>query len=355
MHYLKRFSALLIAALLVLALAIPALAAFPEMDEEYVYVTDAAGVLSSDTKDSIVEANYWLEENCGGAQIAVVTVEYLDGMYSDEYANQLFSDWGIGSQSSNNGMLLLLATREGKAWLTTGSGISSALSSSTIDGWFEDVFWDDFDDGNYDRAVMAMLNQLVGWFEDYYSASGSQPAAPDTQTQPSAANPNYPNMQPETPESAANAQYRGGAYATAMIIGLVVLVLIIFTVTTVFSRRRYNAYYVHMGIPMPRYRFRSIFYGPHLHWRPAPRPRAPRAPRNNNRRPPGGGGFGGGSGSGGGGGGSFGGSGRGGSSGRSSGGSFGGSGRGGSFGGGGRSGGGGFGGGRSGGGGGGRR
>jgi tetratricopeptide (TPR) repeat protein len=136
------------------------------------YVADYAGVLEQDTKNNIIDSNSHetngLETLCDGAQIVVVTVEYLDGMYSDEYAMTLFNDWGVGSAEYNNGMLLLLATKENKAWLTVGSGITGVFTDSMVDSYFDRYFWKDYDAGDFDDAVNNMLEPLFTWYADYY-------------------------------------------------------------------------------------------------------------------------------------------------------------------------------------------
>jgi uncharacterized protein len=121
--------------MLALAFAAPA-GAVVQRSEEY-YVADYAQVLSDDIEQKIISSNVDLEQKCEGAQIVVVTVEYLDGMYADEYAMRLFNDWGVGSREKNNGMLLLLATEEKKCWLTTGA---AAFRTSSRTAWPRQIF-----------------------------------------------------------------------------------------------------------------------------------------------------------------------------------------------------------------------
>jgi uncharacterized protein len=87
-------------------------------------------------------------------------VQYLDGYYSDEYALQLFNDWGVGDAEKNNGMLLLLATMEGKAWLTQGAGIKNDFTDTYINELLDEYFWKDFDKGNFDAAVNKLFPKL---------------------------------------------------------------------------------------------------------------------------------------------------------------------------------------------------
>lgn len=148
----------------------PSAHAIVEQSESF-YAADYANVLSSSTEEMICNYNGSLEQQCQGAQIVVVTVQYLDGMYSDEYAYQLFNDWGVGSSEYNNGMLLLLATEENKAWLAYGMGLNSLLDSDDVDDMLEEYFWDDFDNGDYDAAVEKLFNALLKWYDKKYDSN----------------------------------------------------------------------------------------------------------------------------------------------------------------------------------------
>ncbi len=147
--------------------------ALVEQSESF-YVADAANVLSSSTEQFIINYNGALEQQCQGAQIVVVTVEYLDGLNSDIYAYQLFNDWGVGSADYNNGMLLLLATQENKAWLAYGLGLSDQIDSNDVDDLLDRYFWADFDSENYDSAVTKLFMALLNWYDGIY---GSQVAS----------------------------------------------------------------------------------------------------------------------------------------------------------------------------------
>lgn len=138
---------------------------------ESFYAADYANVLSSSTEQMIINYNGALEQQCQGAQIVVVTVDYLDGMTTDAYAYQLFNSWGVGSSEYNNGMLLLLAVQENKAWLAYGLGLNSALSSQSVDAMLDEYFWTDFDNGDYDAAVTKLFNALLKWYDGEYGSS----------------------------------------------------------------------------------------------------------------------------------------------------------------------------------------
>ena len=164
---MKKRAVSLIAALLMCFSLVVSAFAVVEPSESF-YCADYANVLSDSTEEMINVYNGALEWECQGAQIVVVTVNYLEGMYCDEYAYRLFNDWGIGSAEYNNGMLLLLAAEENKAWLAYGLGFQSMLSEEKVDRLLDKYFWKDFDAGKYDSAVAKLFKELVKWYDGVY-------------------------------------------------------------------------------------------------------------------------------------------------------------------------------------------
>ena len=134
------------------------------------YVNDDANVLGTETEQKIIEYNGALERQCNGAQVVVVTVEYLDGMKSSEYAMQIFNDWGIGSSTYNNGVLILLATSENKYYVQYGRGLNESNFEEAITKNI-DTFESEFDAKMYDDAVNTLFDDIVQWFEEYYDSS----------------------------------------------------------------------------------------------------------------------------------------------------------------------------------------
>ena len=99
----------------------------PEPSDD-LYVSDYADVIDREVEEEIINANLELEEK-NGVQIAVVTVDFLDGANIEDYAYDLFNQWGIGSAESNNGVLLLLAIGEDNYYCLAGDGLSNLLSA----------------------------------------------------------------------------------------------------------------------------------------------------------------------------------------------------------------------------------
>lgn len=234
---MKKFLSLAIAFALAAAMLCIGAQAVVDKSDSF-YVADYSNVLTPELEQLIIDYNGALEQQCSGAQFVVVTVNYLDGMYSDEYAMQLFNDWEVGSAKENNGVLLLLAVQENKAWMTTGYGISKSLNESKINLLFNEYFWDDFDSGDYNSAVEKMMYAVLEWFDEYYNANVV------------ISNPNYPGVQDSYygDDYYYDDGYYGDDYyvvrsgGTSFISVIVVLILIYIVLSGPRRRRYYNTH-----------------------------------------------------------------------------------------------------------------
>lgn len=167
---MKKLISRMLAVLLAAGILLTPVCAIVEQSESY-YVADYANVLSDDLEQNIINVNGALEQQCEGAQIVVVTIDYLpDDYYADEYARELFAEWNVGLTEEKNGMLLLLVTEEAKGGIVTGSGISNKLTDQEVNALLDDYFWDYVDKGQYEKAVTSIFDRLLNWYEDEYNA-----------------------------------------------------------------------------------------------------------------------------------------------------------------------------------------
>lgn len=170
-HNRKRCSFWMIA-LLVLLLSLLPCSVWAVVDApEAIYVGDYANVLSDETEQYIIAENQKLA-TATGAQIVVVTVDFLDGMEIEDYAYTIFNDWGIGDAERNNGLLLLLAIGEDNYYAMQGQGLEGVISSGTLGDYLYDYLEDDFAVGDYDAGVYRVFNAFLNWFDTYYDDYG---------------------------------------------------------------------------------------------------------------------------------------------------------------------------------------
>jgi len=222
----------------------PGAAALVEQSEDF-FVTDAAGVLAQETKDKIISSNIGLMESCQGAQIVVVTIEYLDGMYADEYAMRLFSRWGVGDAELDNGMLLLLVTEELRGGIVPGRGIIGVWTDNKINSVLDEHFWPEADKRNFDTAVNNICEELFSWYASYYGIETGVDTGVGNYVQPPISNDGYYVHEQTSYIS---------LFSLIVPFFMFIFIIVIFIVIAASSdRHRYRAYYMHMGMPIPPY------------------------------------------------------------------------------------------------------
>src|SRR5712664_3098804 len=119
--------------LLAMSLA-PALAVDWKALKPQGYVSDFAGVIDAESKAELENYCSRVEQQTG-AEMALVTIQSLNGEPIEDVANTIYRAWGVGKKGKNEGILLLLATSERRDRLEVGYGLEPLLP----DGFDGDV------------------------------------------------------------------------------------------------------------------------------------------------------------------------------------------------------------------------
>ena len=93
------------------------------------YVTDLAHVIDPATKAKLETLCAEVQQKTG-AQIAVVTVNSLDGQTKEDYAADLYKHLGVGSKQDSRGVLLLLAPKERQYRIEVGYGLEPVINDA---------------------------------------------------------------------------------------------------------------------------------------------------------------------------------------------------------------------------------
>ena len=190
MKTMKRFAARICALFVVLTVSLTALvpAAFaatkaqlPDLPSSQCVVDDA-NILSSSTKTAIENLNAQLTQQCEGAQIGVLTVDYTGSLSTEDYAVQAANTWGLGSSSKNNGVLILLVMQsqqyaDGDYYLATGDGFRNTTLEKQASA-IAQTMEDSFAAGDYDAAVTTCANNVASTIADLYGVTPSEETEP---------------------------------------------------------------------------------------------------------------------------------------------------------------------------------
>ncbi len=124
------------------------------------WVSDTVSVLSSEIHQQL---NLILGElrTKTGAEFAVVSVNNLNGLTVEDYANQLFKKWGIGDKHKNNGLLLLFSLEDRKVRIEVGYGLEAILPDAICKRYIEELAIPLFKQKKYSEGLFFLSHQIV--------------------------------------------------------------------------------------------------------------------------------------------------------------------------------------------------
>jgi uncharacterized protein len=124
------------------------------------YVNDFAHALDQKTATQIDGICQQVDQKAH-AQIAVVTINSLDGADIESYAVELFKSWGIGAKSTNRGVLILYAIKDHRARIEVGYGLEPILPDGKV-GSFQREAIPLMRGGDYSAALLLVTNRVAG-------------------------------------------------------------------------------------------------------------------------------------------------------------------------------------------------
>jgi uncharacterized protein len=170
------------------------------------YVNDFAHVLDANTVAQLNDICQQIDTKAH-AQIAVVTINSLDGADIESYAVALLKQWGVGAKATDHGVLILLAIKDRRDRIEVGYGLEPILPDGKV--------------GGFQREIVPLLQQ------NNYSGAISQETlrvadviAQDAGVRLTGASPQAPVETQERPESGPSA----AKIIIFIVIGIIVLV-----------------------------------------------------------------------------------------------------------------------------------
>lgn len=153
----------------------------PPMPTQSIYVQDFANVLSTETKNKLNRMGIEIQKKTK-AQVVVVTIDTLDETPIEQYSLELLRKWGIGDKSLNNGVLMLISTKDHQSRIEVGYGLEGALPDGKTGRIQDEYMISYFKDGDYNGGVingyMALAQEVLKEYKTN-AAEVSSPIAPN--------------------------------------------------------------------------------------------------------------------------------------------------------------------------------
>jgi uncharacterized protein len=143
--------------LLLVFLILPTVLAIPDHKG---YVTDDANILG-DWAGKIEQLCDEIEKNTT-AEVAVLTIESLDGEVLEDYALEVARGWGIGKEEKDNGLLLLISYNDKKYRFETGYGLEGILPDARTGRIGRQVLTPYFKQDKFGEGIYEALKDING-------------------------------------------------------------------------------------------------------------------------------------------------------------------------------------------------
>ena len=159
---MKKILSLIIAFLLIFSCA------SASKDEDFVSVSDNAGILSDAVERYIYTVNKDLHQKAG-ARIVFCTENSIGSSSCVEYADSLYSSMGISKIGRNNCVFVFVCKDDSDYTVKVGEGISGVLTDADAQRYLYKYMEKDFAKGNYDRAILKTFNAFGKWYAERYA------------------------------------------------------------------------------------------------------------------------------------------------------------------------------------------
>lgn len=125
------------------------------------YVTDNANIIDADYKQKITDLADKINKETT-VEIAVLTVESLEGDSPENYALQTFRQNGVGKKDNNNGLLILVAKNERKYKFEVGYGLEGTIPDAMKVPIGDKIITPNFKNGDYGKGIYESMIVIEG-------------------------------------------------------------------------------------------------------------------------------------------------------------------------------------------------
>lgn len=133
------------------------------------WIIDDADVIS-ETNEQTISLLCQQEFDSTSNQVVVYIFNSLEGGTIEQYANDVFNQWEIGTKENNNGILLIVAISDRKMRIEVGYGLESFLTDLEASDIIENEIKPSFKKGDYNTGVLSGVQNIIYGIRNSYVA-----------------------------------------------------------------------------------------------------------------------------------------------------------------------------------------
>lgn len=137
-------------------------------------IVDKANLLTPQQKEQIFSLIKNLEKNVG-SQIAIMTIQSLNGQSLTKYATDMANQMGLGRKVFKDGILILFAVNDGQFRTEVGLGLNQIITDQIATLINETVIAPQFRAGNYSQGFYNGVKALKERIEADRALIGKRP------------------------------------------------------------------------------------------------------------------------------------------------------------------------------------
>lgn len=156
---LKRLFSSLFLFIIITTLSLQAATNFPS-PTPYFYINDYVSITNQSARDQIISIGHELEAKTG-AEATIVIIDSTDTIPLEDYANELFRTWGIGSANQDNGLLILMSMSDTTWRIEVGRGLEGALPDLLTNKVMTEIAKPHFVNGDYSQGLVLAYSSFA--------------------------------------------------------------------------------------------------------------------------------------------------------------------------------------------------
>lgn len=135
----------------------------PNLANRYEYVADPENMLGQATRN-IVNRRLQALRDSTTAEVAVAIVPSIGDYTIEDFSEKVFTEWGLGKEDKDNGVLLLISPESRQVRIQTGYGAEGVLPDITCSHIIDTAVVPNMREDNLDAAVddaTAMISEIM--------------------------------------------------------------------------------------------------------------------------------------------------------------------------------------------------
>lgn len=124
------------------------------------FVNDYTSTLSTAEEEQLENKLSGFEKETGH-EISIVIINNLDGDTIENFAVELFTEWGIGKRNADNGVLILVAKEDREMRIEVGYGLEGALTDAQAYWIISQVLTPAFQQNDFFAGLNEASNKII--------------------------------------------------------------------------------------------------------------------------------------------------------------------------------------------------